>query len=97
MNTGIVNKVEDAGLITLDLKTLEPRGKRIGLDLANWLDDDLIIRESSFRKKLSEYDFSDAKDAFVALFCTKDAIIPPWSYLLIQTKLYGIAQQVFFL
>lgn len=96
MNKEIINNVDRAGLITLDLNDFVVRGGRIGLDLADWLDDDLIIKEASFKRKLGEFDWSDMRNVFVAVFCSKDVIIPPWAYLLIQTKLNGVAKQVFF-
>ena len=34
----IINKIESAGLITLDLQDFIIPGNRIGLDLASWLD-----------------------------------------------------------
>ena len=92
----IRNKIEDAGLVTLDLTMFEVEGRRVSLDLANWLDNNLIIKEKSFRARIKQFDWSEMKNAFVAVFCSKDVIIPPWAYLLIQTKLHGIAKQVFF-
>tara|TARA_Y100001968_G_scaffold298572_1_gene308545 strand:+ start:192 stop:698 length:507 start_codon:yes stop_codon:yes gene_type:complete len=92
----IVNKVESAGLITLDLQDFIIPGNRLGLDLADWLDGGLIVKEVSFKKKLVEFDWEELAGSFVAVFCSKDVIIPPWAYLLVQTKLRGIARQVFF-
>jgi len=96
MGSEIVNRVDKSGLITLDLGEFMPPGKRVGLDLVDWLDDGLIIKEVSFKKKLNTFKAKDLENAFVAVFCSKNAIIPIWAYLLIQTKLHGIARQVFF-
>tara|TARA_Y100000588_G_C13721983_1_gene697700 strand:- start:118 stop:621 length:504 start_codon:yes stop_codon:yes gene_type:complete len=96
MSGDIVNRVDKAGLIILDLNDFVVPGKRIGLDLADWLDDGLIIKESSFKKRLDSFISSGFENSFVAVFCSKNAIIPIWAYLLIQTKLHGIARQVFF-
>lgn len=92
----IINKVENAGLITLDLQDFITPGDRYELDLAEWLDDGLIIKEASFKKKLEEFNWGKLSDYFIAVFCSKDVIIPPWAYLLVQTKLRGVAKQVFF-
>tara|TARA_B100001250_G_scaffold326922_1_gene291028 strand:- start:5568 stop:6074 length:507 start_codon:yes stop_codon:yes gene_type:complete len=92
----IINKVDSAGLITLDLQDFIMPGGRIGLDLVGWLDDGLIVKEVSFKKRLVEFDWQELAGSFVAVFCSKDVIIPPWAYLLVQTKLRGIARQVFF-
>ena len=96
MNHGIKNKIDEAGLITLDLTMFEVQGRRISIDLADWLDNDFIIKEASFKQKIKDYNWNDMEDAFVAIFCSKDVIIPPWSYLLMQTKLITIAREVFF-
>ncbi|MBF24996.1 MAG: hypothetical protein CMP49_00540 [Flavobacteriales bacterium] len=96
MNQNIKNKIDEAGLVTLDLKIFEVQGERMCIDLADWLDNEFIIKEASFKEKIEKYNWSKMQDAFVAVFCSKDVIIPPWSYLLIQTKLITIARQVFF-
>ena len=92
----IKNKINDAGLVTLDLGKLYVNGDRCSIDLVDFLEDGLIIKESVFRKKIKNLDISPLKNAFVAIFCSKDVIVPPWSYLLIQSRLLGVAQQVFF-
>ena len=96
MTSKIKNKIDEAGLMILDLKDFEVKGRRASLDLATWLDNDFIIRESLFKKQLESVNWLEMKNTFVAVFCSKDVIIPPWSYLLIQSKLVGVARQVFF-
>jgi len=95
MGNEIINRVEKAGLITLDVNSFIVPGNRTPLDILGWLDDG-IIRESSFKKKLEAFDYEKKRGAFVAVFCSKDVIIPPWAYLLIQAQLHGVAKQVFF-
>jgi len=48
----IINKIEDAGLVTLDLQDFIKPGRRAELDLAEWLENGLIIKEASFKNKL---------------------------------------------
>ncbi len=96
MEGSIKNKINDAGLITLDVQKLIPIGARKVIDLSDWLDERLVIREAAFKNKLQNYNWSDFEGAFVAVFCSKDVIVPPWSYLLIQVKLRNIAKEVFF-
>jgi len=92
----IKNKIEDAGLVILDITELHIKGVRKEIDLSVFLNEDLIVIESLFKAKLNSFNWSIYKSCFVALSCSKDAIIPPWSYLLIQVKLLNIAKQVFF-
>ena len=92
----IINKVEKAGLIILDPATLIPRGQRKKIDLIDWLENGFVIRETVFKKRLKETNWSEFENTFVTIMCSKDVIIAPWMYLLIQTKLCNIAKQVFF-
>ena len=92
----IKNKINEAGLITLDVSSLMPVCPQKSIDLVNFLDNELIIKEASFKERLKSFNWEDLKNCFVAVFCSKDVIIPPWSYLLIQMKLRNIAKQVFF-
>ena len=96
MKGSITNKVEQAGLITLDLASIVKQGKRVQLDLANWLDHKLIIKEASFRQKLKNFKWEQFKNCYVSVICSQDVIIPPWTFLLIQMNLRNIAKQVFF-
>ena len=92
----IINKIDKANLITLDVGSLAPNKKIQTIDLAEWLEEGGIIRESSFKDKLKKMEISDFNRAYVSVFCSKNAIIPPWAYLLIQVKLRNIAKEVFF-
>ena len=92
----IINKIEDAGLVTLDLQDFIKPGRRAELDLAEWLENGLIIKEASFKNKLKSFNWEKLTGCFVAVYCSKDVIIPPWAYLLVQTKLLNVASQVFF-
>jgi len=96
MSAEIINKIDQSGLITLDLSSLILPGKRVSIDMADWLDDSMIIRERSFKERLSLADWSGMKNCFVSISSSKDVVVPPWAYLLIQTKLHNIANQVFF-
>ena len=90
----IINRVANSPLITIDLEEIYPEGKRLQLDIAQWLEEGLILREKQFRETLKEFDFSPYKDAFVALHCSTDAILPGWAYLLITSHLQPYAQYI---
>lgn len=92
----IRNKVAESGLITLSLEDYYPQGKRMSLDISPWLFEGLILREKDFRSYLKEHDWSQYKDAFVALHCSAEAIIPQWAYMLLATYLEGVARKVVF-
>ena len=92
----IKNKVAESGLVNFDLSELSPKGKRIGIDLKNFLFMEMILKEKDFREKVSELDTEKYRDAFVFVYCSLDAIIPIWSYFLITSKLTGIAKKVIY-
>lgn len=95
-NLEIINKIDASGLITIDISDFNLKAPRKIIDLSDWLDEGLIIREASFKKQLQNHSWSDYSDCYVSIICTKDVIIPPWTYPLIQMKLRNIAKQVFF-
>lgn len=90
----IINKVAQSNLITIDLEEHYPRGKRILLDVAQWLYEGLILKEKDFRENLKNYNWSQYQDSYVALNCSTDAIIPSWAYLLITTYLSPFTAKV---
>lgn len=90
----IINKVAQSKLITFDLEDYYPKGERKVIDLKDWLYEGFILREKEFRTFLAEYDWEQYADAFVALTCTTDAIVPGWAYMLVTTKLQPYAKKI---
>ena len=96
MSSEIINKIDKAGLVIVDVSDFEPKSQLNKIDLVSWLDDNMIIKEASFRKKLESFNWRPFLNSYVSVTCSKDVIIPPWTYSLIQVKLLNIAKQVFF-
>lgn len=90
----IVNRVSQSKLVTFNLEDLYPKGERILMDIKDWLYEGLILREKEFRAQLEEHDWTKYKDAYVALTCSSEAIIPGWAYMLIATKLQPYSKQI---
>ena len=90
----IINRVTQSKLITFDLEDYYPEGKRIVIDIKDWLFEGLILREKEFRSYVSEHNWQQYQDAYVALTCSSDAIIPGWAYMLIGTKLQPHAKEI---
>jgi Protein of unknown function (DUF2480) len=91
----IVNKVAESGLITLDLEEFYPKEEIVDFDLKDYLFMGMILKEKDFRAALQGLTWADYKDKFVALYCSAEAIIPLWAYMLVSTNLSGIARKVF--
>lgn len=83
----IINRVANSTLVNIDLEDFYPSGERILFDIKDWLYEGLILKEKDFRAYVKEHDWSQYQDAYVALTCSEDAIIPSWAYLLISAEL----------
>ncbi len=94
MQHDIINRVANSKLVTIDLEDFYPLGERILFDIKDWLFQEFILKEKDFRESVNNHDWSKYKDAFVALHCSSDAIIPAWAYLLITTKLAPFTKRV---
>lgn len=90
----IVNRVAKSGLITLDLEEIMLDGDRVELDIKDWLFQEMILKEKDFRLHVKEHDWQQYEGKYVAVNSSADAIIPVWAYMLITTKLKGIAKSV---
>jgi len=83
----IINRVANSKLKVIDLEDYYPKGKRILFDIKDWLLEGLVLREKEFRASVTEHDWSQYKDCYVALQCSTDAIVPDWAYMLISIQL----------
>lgn len=92
----IKNKVAESGLINFDLSTLVPKGKRIGIDLKDFLFEGLILKEKDFREKIAALNPQDFEDAYLYIYNSADAIVPLWAYFLITAKLTDVAKKIVF-
>ncbi|SEG00085.1 Protein of unknown function [Halpernia humi] len=92
----IKNKIAESGLVNFDISTLLPKGKRIGIDLKDFLFQGLVLKEKEFRADVENLDLSIFKDAYVNIFCSTDAIIPLWAYFLITAKITAVSKKIVF-
>jgi len=94
MADSIVNRVAASALITFDLEKLYQIGSRQSIDLSQWLDQGLMLKEKEFRAQLKAHDWSIYRDKFIALQCSTEAILPAWASLLVMTYLQPFARKV---
>lgn len=93
---GLVNKVAESGIITLDLEKFYPSQELMELDLKDFLFMEMLLKEKDFREKLEAADWIQYNGKIVAVHCSTDAIIPMWAYMLVSSKLKGVASEVYF-
>ncbi|MAS52062.1 MAG: hypothetical protein CMD20_02545 [Flavobacteriales bacterium] len=86
-NKVIENRVAKSGIITLDLVDFIPSGNQYVVDMKDFMQDGLILREKDFRLRIKEKDWSEFQDSFVAVSNSSDGIIPLWAYMLISSAL----------
>jgi hypothetical protein len=89
----IINRVANSKLVVLDLEDYYPEGKRVLLDIKDWLFEGFVLREKEFRLHVLEHDWSQYKNTYVALTCSTDAIIPAWAYMLIILELESYSKK----
>lgn len=83
----IVNKVAQADIEQIDLKDFLPKEEILSIDLKEQLWNEFVLREKEFRDWIKSHDWSIYKNKIVAVFCSNDAIIPSWAFMLITTEL----------
>lgn len=93
---GVVNKVSDSGLVTLDLEEYYPKEETEVFDMKDHLFMGLILKEKEFREAMKGLDLNPYKGKNVALTCSADAIIPMWAYMLAASYLEPVANEVVF-
>jgi alanine dehydrogenase len=91
-----VNKVANSGLITLNLEDYFPQGERVFIDIKEVLFMGMVLKEKDFRDWVKNHDWKAYQSKNVAIGCTADAIIPTWAYMLMASKLSGIAHEIVF-
>ncbi|PIF47627.1 uncharacterized protein DUF2480 [Chryseobacterium sp. 52] len=92
----IRNKVAESGLINFDLATLVPKGVRKGIDLKDFLFQEMILKEKDFREKVDALDTEGYKDAYIYIYNSVDTIVPLWAYFVLTAKLTDMAKKIVF-
>ncbi|HZK63251.1 MAG TPA: DUF2480 family protein [Puia sp.] len=94
MEEEIINKVSQSALLTLDLEKYFPEEKIVMFDLKSFLFMELILKEKDFRAALQATDWNQYRDQIVGVYCSADAIIPVWAYMLVTSYLQPVAKDV---
>lgn len=90
----IRNKVAESGLITIDLEKYYPTTEPMPFDLKKFLFMEMLLKEKDFRESLDQHDWSQYENRDVCVYCSTDAIVPMWAYMLVASKLSGIARSI---
>ena len=90
----LVNRVAASNLVTIDLEMLYPAGDIVGFDLKDYLFMEMILKEKDFREALKAHDWEQYAEKNLAVFCSADAIIPMWAYMLVATSAAPYASDI---
>ena len=96
MTDTLINKVAQSGIITLDLEVFFPTEEILPLDIKYFLFRGLLLKELEFRANLKNVDWTAFQDKSVAVFCSSDAILPQWAYMLIVVYLQQVTKEIYF-
>lgn len=92
----IVNKIKQSKLETVDLEKFAEGIVIKELDLKDYLFHEMILREKEFRENLYQHDWSQYEGAYLTVYCSTDAIIPKWAYMLVVQHAEEFAMNVYF-
>ncbi|WP_172916817.1 DUF2480 family protein [Capnocytophaga canis] len=94
MTQEIVNRVTKSALEIFDLEDYYPNERRLLLDIKEFLHEGFILREKEFREALDSYSWETYENAYVAIYCSTEAILPAWTFILIASKLQPYAKKI---
>lgn len=93
----IVNKVAQSPIITIDIAEFYPSKQECKLfDIANYLYEGLILKEKDFRQQLKILNYEEFQDKYVSIYCSADAIIPQWAFMLAGIHLFPYAKKIYY-
>jgi len=96
MSNEIINKVAKANIVQIDLSDYLPKNNIKSFDIKQALWQGLIVKEKEFRGFVKSFDWNIYDCQPVAIFCSIDAIIPAWAFMLITTELIKVNAIVFY-
>ena len=92
----LVNRVAQSGLITIDLENFVTSVDFAAFDIKEYLFQGLVLREKEFRAALAQVNWVDFRDRVLLVYCSTDAIVPTWAYMLVAANASPYAGEVYF-
>lgn len=94
MEDEIINRVANSALEVFDLEDYYTKENRMQIDISQWLIEGFLLKEKDFREHLKNHDWSQYKDAFVAVYCSTEAIVPAWASILVTIHAAPFAKKI---
>lgn len=92
----IENKVAKSGLVVIEMDEFVSDDELVLVDIKDQLWQGIALKEQDFRAYITTHDWSQYLDKSVAVFCSADAIIPNWAFMLLASKLEPFASELYF-
>ncbi len=92
----LINRVAESGLITINLEDYLPNAEIAHFDIKDYLFMELILKEKDFREALKNYDWTKLQGKNLLIYCSTDAIIPTWAYMLISVNAKPFTNYIYF-
>lgn len=92
----IINKVAKANIKQIDLSSFLPQQTVLAFDIKGGLWQEMAVKEKEFRDFVKNTDWNQYQDQTVALFCSIDAIVPAWAYMLVTSHLKQVNARIYF-
>jgi S-adenosylmethionine/arginine decarboxylase-like enzyme len=92
----IENKVAKSGLVVIEMDDFVSDNELIRIDIKDQLWEGIALKEKDFREYVASHDWNEYQGKAVAVFCSADAIIPNWAYMLLASKLQSVAAELYF-
>ena len=91
MSDEIINKVAQAQIEQIDLLDFLPKPAFMVIDLKEQLWQELVLKEKEFRDWIKQHDWSAYQNKNVTVYCSNDAVIPAWAFMLVTAELRDAA------
>ncbi|MBZ4187528.1 DUF2480 family protein [Niabella beijingensis] len=93
---GIQNKVVQSGIAGLTLTDYAPGDRFADFDITPYLFHGLVLKEKEFRAAMESIDWTQYAESCVSVYCSSDAILPQWAFMLLSVKLRPFAKSIIF-
>ena len=91
----LINRVSNSSLETINLEKFFPTKEIAIFDIKAYLFKELILKEKDFRAALKAHEWSQYQDKTLLVYCSSNAIIPVWSYMLVSAYASPYVAQLF--
>jgi hypothetical protein len=95
-NGTIVNKIKQSKLETIDLQQFHDETPVAELDIKDFLYEELMLKEELYRENIEQHNWSQYEGQYLRVYCSTDAIVATWAYMLVATYAQPYAEEVFF-